>query len=62
MVDAMASPYPIELVQKSDYERRMTWEAIITDAENLADPGVVRQGYEWVPGERIREFDSTLPG
>jgi hypothetical protein len=39
----------------------MTWEAIITDAENLAEPGVVRQGYEWVPGEKIREFDCTLP-
>ena len=50
----------MEIVERftlSDDERRMTWEAIITDAEDLAEPAGVRQGYEWVPGEKIREFD-----
>ncbi len=52
----------VERFTLSDDERRMTWEAIITDPVNLAGPAVVRQGYEWVPGEIIREFDCTLPG
>ena len=55
----------VEIVERftlSDDERGMTWEAIITDPVNLSEPGVVRQGYEWVPGEEIREFDCTLPG
>ncbi len=54
----------VEIVERftlSDDERRMTWEAIITDPANLAEPAVVRQGYEWVPGEEIRKFDCTLP-
>ncbi len=54
----------VEIVERftlSDDERRMTWEAIITDAVNLTEPGVVRQGYEWVAGEAIRPFDCTLP-
>lgn len=54
----------VEIVERftlSDDERRMTWEAIITDPANLAEPAVVRQGYEWVPGEEIRKFDCSLP-
>ena len=41
--------------------RRFTWEAVITDPVNLVGSGVVRQGYEWVPGERVRAFDCALP-
>ena len=52
----------VERFTLSDDERRMTWEAIVTDPVNLAGPAVVRQGYEWVPGEVIREFDCMLPG
>lgn len=54
----------VEIVERftlSDDERRMSWEAIITDPANLAEPAVVRQGYEWVPGEEIRKFDCSLP-
>ncbi len=51
----------VERFTLSDDAQRMTWEATVTDPVNLVEPGVVRQGYEWVPGEEIREFDCTLP-
>ncbi len=51
----------VERFTLSDDAQRMTWEASVTDPVNLVEPGVVRQGYEWVPGEEIREFDCTLP-
>ena len=51
----------VERFTLSDDAQRMTWEATVTDPVNLIEPGVVRQGYEWVPGEEIREFDCTLP-
>jgi hypothetical protein len=51
----------VERFTLSDDAQRMTWEASVTDSVNLVEPGVVRQGYEWVPGEEIREFDCTLP-
>ena len=44
----------------SDDEQNMSWEAIITDPANLAEPAVVRQGYTWVPGEEIKEFNCAL--
>ena len=54
----------VEMVERfalSDDEQRMTWEAIITDSINLVEPAVVRQAYEWVPGEEVMEFDCVLP-
>ena len=44
----------------SEDEQRMSWEAIVTDPANLAEPAVVRQEYTWIPGEEIEPFDCTL--
>ena len=54
----------VEIVERftlSDDERSLSWEAVITDPVYLAVPAVVRQGFEWVPGEEIMEFDCVLP-
>ena len=53
----------VEIIERftlSDDEQSMSWEAIITDRVNLAEPAVVRQGYTWVPGEEIKEFNCAL--
>ena len=53
----------VEIIERfalSDDEQSMNWEAIITDAENLAEPAVVTQGYQWVPGEEIMEFNCVV--
>ncbi len=53
----------VEMIERftlSDDEQRMSWEAIITDPANLAEPAVVRLGYSWVPGEEIKEFNCGL--
>ena len=52
----------VERFTLSDDETNLSWEAVITDPENLVEPAVVTQGYTWVPGEEIMEFDCTIPG
>ena len=51
----------VERFTLSDDEMNLSWEAVITDPENLAEPATVTKGYTWVPGEQIMEFDCTIP-
>ncbi len=54
----------VEMVERfsmSDDEQRLTWEATITDPTYLAEPAVVRQQYEWIPGEEIKPYNCTVP-
>ena len=53
----------VEMVERfsmSDDEQWLAWEASITDPANLAEPAVVRQRYEWIPGEEIKPYNCTL--
>ena len=50
----------VEHFAMSDDERWLTWEATITDPTYLAEPAVVRQRYEWIPGEEIKPFNCTV--
>ncbi len=36
------------------------WEIIITDPVNLDEPPMIRQYYEWVPGEEIKHSECPL--
>jgi len=52
----------VERFTLSDDQKSLSWEAVITDPENLQGPARVTQGYSWVPGEEIRKFDCAVPG
>ena len=51
----------VERFRMNPDETLMTWEAIVTDPENLAVPAHVREEYVWVPGEEIKPYDCALP-
>ncbi len=54
----------VEMVERfsmSDDEQRLRWEATITDPTYLAEPAVVRQQYEWIPGEEIKPYNCAAP-
>ena len=51
----------VERFRMNPDETLMTWEAIVTDPENLAIPARVREKYVWVPGEEIKPYDCALP-
>ena len=36
------------------------WEIIFTDPVNLDEPPMIRQYYEWVPGEEIKHSECPL--
>jgi hypothetical protein len=42
-------------------ERRLSWEAEITDPVNFTAPVVMRIEWQWVPGHEIKPFDCALP-
>jgi len=54
----------VEMVERfsmSDDEQQLTWEATITDPINLTEPAVVRQRYEWIPGEEVKPYNCAAP-
>ena len=55
----------VEVVERfslSEDERRLDYEAVVTDPETLLEPIVLAWHWEWVPGEALQSYGCTLPG
>lgn len=53
----------VEIVERfsmTEDEQWLAWEAVITDPVNLAEPAVVRQRYQWIPGEEVKPYNCTV--
>lgn len=51
----------IERFSMTEDEQQLLWEATITDPAYLAEPAIVRQQYDWVPGVEIEIYNCTVP-
>jgi len=52
----------IERFTLSEDERRLDYAALITDAENLAEPATIQGYWAWIPGEEVKSYNCALPG
>ena len=54
----------VEIIERfwmTEDEQHLNWEATITDPTYLAEPALVRQQYDWIPGEEVKPYNCVVP-